>query len=194
MPMRWLPTIVHRARADVTKPMPLVFALLIQSVTFWAGVWLLRDQRVSMLAWAALYVCCVSVAATLRHRRFARFQMSPGAWLLFAVNSVMLAALFWGANMALDLINGPHRPTVDWAAHLGGLELWFALCPGVLSVGISGCALSLQANLTRRRASPQPQTAHLSATKPHRLSSAPDTASETAIPSSHLPLRSSRDL
>ncbi len=193
MPMRWLLTTARRAEADVTQPMAVAIALLIQSLTFWAGVWLLRDQRVSMFAWAALYVCCLSVAAALCHRRFARFKPSPGAWLLFALNSALLAALFWGANMALDLVNGAHRPKADWAAQLGGLELWFALCPGVLSVAIAGCVRSAQTNLTKRPASPQPQTARPSATTPHPPLSAPDTASETAIPSSHSPRRSSRD-
>ncbi len=172
-------------KADHTTGRGQATALLIQAIAFWAGVWLLRNQAVSIVAWNALYGCCALAALALHHRRFAHFQMQPGSWLLFALNVVLLAALFWGANTALDLINGPHRPKVDWAAQLGGLELWFVLFPGVWSIAMTGCARSLQAKLTKRPASPQPQTTRPSATTPHPLSNAQGKVSETAIPSSH---------
>ena len=143
MPMRWLHIIARRVGANAKKILNHGFAPLIQSIVFWLGAWLLRDQGVSMVAWAALYVCCVSAAGALQYSRFAACQLPPRAWLLFAVNSALVAALFWGANTALDLINAPQRPKDDWATHLGGLELWFALCPGVVSVAISSYVRSL---------------------------------------------------
>ena len=143
MPMRWLRTIARRVEANAKKILRHALAPLIQSIVFWLGAWLLRDQGVSMVAWAVLYVCCVSAAVALQLSSFAAYQLPPRAWLLFAVNSALVAALFWGANTALDLINAPHRPRDDWATHLGGLELWFALCPGVVSVAISSYVRSL---------------------------------------------------
>ena len=172
-------------KADNTMWREQAAALLIQAIAFWACVWLLRHQPVSIIAWSALYGCCALAAVALHHQRFARFQMQPGSWLLFALNAALLAALFWGANAALDLLNGPYRPKNDWTARLGGLELWFALFPGVWSIAMAGCVRSLQAKLSKQPASPQPQTAHPLATTPHPLSSAPDKVSETAIPSSH---------
>ena len=141
--MLWLHIIARRVGANAKKTLNHGFAPLIQSIVFWLGAWLLRDQGVSMVAWAVLYVCCVSAAGALQYSRFAAYQLPPRAWLLFAVNSALVAALFWGANTALDLINAPQRPKDDWATHLGGLELWFALCPGVVSVAISSYVRSL---------------------------------------------------
>ena len=141
--MLWLHIIARRVGANAKKILNHGFAPLIQSIVFWLGAWLLRDQGVSMVAWAVLYVCCVSAAGALQYSRFAAYQLPPRAWLLFAVNSALVAALFWGANTALDLINAPHRPKVDWATHLGGLELWFVLFPGVFSVAIAAWARSL---------------------------------------------------
>ena len=159
-------------------------ALLIQAIAFWACVSLFHNQGVSIIAWSALYGCCAVSALALHHRRFAHFQIQPSAWLLFALNVVLLAALFWGTNTALDLLNGPRRPKNDWTARLGGLELWFALFPGVWSIAMAGCARSLQAKLSKQPASPQPQTTRPSATTPHPRSSAQGKVSETAIPSS----------
>ena len=141
--MRWSHTIARRVGANAKKILNHAFAPLIQSITFWSGMWLFRDQSVSMVAWAVLYLCCASAAGAMQYSRFAAYPLSPRAWLLFAVNSALVAALFWGANTALDLINAPHRPKVDWATHLGGLELWFALFPGVFSVAIAAWARSL---------------------------------------------------
>ena len=40
----------------------------------------------------------------MQYSRFAHYPFKPGAWLLFSVNSALVAALFWGANMGLYLI------------------------------------------------------------------------------------------
>ena len=105
--MRSLRTIALRVVTDPSKLSNMSLAPLAQSIAFWTGVWLFRDQGVSMTAWAVLYVSCVSATYGLRHAHFALYsrfqpqQLQPGSWLLIAVNSVLVAALFWGANQGL---------------------------------------------------------------------------------------------
>ena len=135
---------------DVKRLLNVAFAPLIQSITVWLGVWFLRGQGVSLAAWAVLYACCFSAASALQHSRFTRYVSRPSAWLLFSVNSVLVAVLFWGANAGLDLIGNTNRQHAEWPAYFGGLELWFALCPGVFSVAIAGYARSLRLQRLQR--------------------------------------------
>lgn len=67
----------------------------------------------------------------------------PGGWLGLAGASVLFAAIFFGANGALDALNGPRPSPLDSGGSLGGFELWYALCPGLTSVAAAGWARSL---------------------------------------------------
>ena len=144
--MLWLHAIDCSVETDSTKQGRLTPALplLIQSITFWLVVWGLRAESVSAQAWVALYAAGVGAALAMQHPRFDAYRFPSSAWLLFAVNSVLVAALFWGATVGLELITVRQHANAAWSAYLGGLELWFALCPGALSVAIAGWTRSLQ--------------------------------------------------
>ena len=59
------------------------------------------------------------------------------SWLLLALNSALLAALFYGANEALDLLRPPGRRDLPYAT-LFGLELWTLFCPLLTVVALAG--------------------------------------------------------
>lgn len=119
-----------------------VVAALTQSIAYWAVVLLLRDQPVVPLAWIGLYGLCVVGAQVLVSvaARDARALASP----LAVVISLILAALFWGADAGRKLIDADYA---DYAQHhllLGGLELWWVLCPGLASILLAACTLNVK--------------------------------------------------
>jgi len=101
------------------------------SALYGAGVAALPAAHVHPASWTALFMACL-VAAVPLWRRW------PQAGLSIAGYSLLLAGIFLGANRGLDALNGPDRATLDVARSLGGLELWFVLCPGVSALGLGG--------------------------------------------------------
>ena len=77
---------------------------------------------------------------------------TASSWLLLALNSALLAALFYGANEALDLLRPPGRRDLPYAT-LFGLELWTLLCPLLSVVALAGAVRA--AWLARRRSGPR---------------------------------------
>ena len=116
-------------------------SLAVLSLLYWLSVGLLEAARVSLFAWLILYGVCVACAFTLWARLPARFGAQ--FWLLAAFYSVLFASIFFGANGALDALNGPNRAKAHVSEQLGGLELWFALCPGAFAVCVASCLRSL---------------------------------------------------
>jgi hypothetical protein len=118
-----------------------VAALFATSSVYWLVVVLLPGVGVSPIAWLTLFLACVCASLLV-----ARLQpLAPRTWLYFATCSVLLAAFFFGANLGLDALHGAERPKANVAATLGGLELWFVLCPGVTSVALAAWAVGLVA-------------------------------------------------
>jgi len=75
--------------------------------------------------------------------RASRDLLSPTAWLVCAMYSALFALIFYGANEGLDILYGAGRTKPDVASHIGGLELWWILCPGVFSVAVACAAASM---------------------------------------------------
>ncbi len=114
-------------------------ALLVQALVFGLGVRALQAWYVASVAWAGLYFCAVTAMAALLATGAAagrRTSLNACFWLRVAAYAGLFGAIFWGANFALDALHGAHRLKADVAAHLGGLELWLVLCPGVCSVAL----------------------------------------------------------
>ncbi len=80
--------------------------------------------------------------------------LRPLQWLAVAGYALLLASIFRGAEFALDALNGPQRRKADMASHLGGLELWMALCAvaafAVMAAAASACR-RLKRGVPRRR-------------------------------------------
>ena len=108
-------------------------ALLVQALVFAAGVAALQRAGVSAAAWAGLYLCAAVATVTAP----CWGPLRAGLWLALAGYALLFSALFWGANFGLDALHGAHRHKADVAQRLGGLELWFVLCPGVVSVALA---------------------------------------------------------
>ena len=130
--------------------MTTVSATLVVSSVYWLLVALMPSVSVSVVAWAALFLACLCCTLLVSLLRVRLHQATT--WLYVAACSALLAVAFFGANLALDALHGVGRPKVDVAASLGGLELWFVLCPGVTSVALAGAAASLVAKYCGRTA------------------------------------------
>jgi hypothetical protein len=110
------------------------------TVSYGLGVGLLATATVSRGAWSLLYLVCV--AACFAIPRFFHSKASAMTWLIAAFYAALFAAMFYGANAGLDALHGSSRNATRVADELGGLELWFVLCPGAFSVSL-GTALRL---------------------------------------------------
>jgi hypothetical protein len=115
------------------------------STTYWGTFSLVDEVGVSPVAQGVLYGACLSSWFWLR--RAAR-PTEPLAWLSRGAQSVVLALLFYGGNAARDVLFGADRPMAATPPWLGGLALWWILCPGVMSVALAAAAT---AQLTARR-------------------------------------------
>ena len=97
-----------------------------------SGFALFDPTGVSWVARTAFYACCA--AALLLVRRSGRAVAPATVWTIRAAYCVLLAVLFYGANQARDILYGPERLKAHLPVWLGGLELWWILCPGICSV------------------------------------------------------------
>jgi len=102
------------------------------TIVYWSGFALFDPAGVSWVTRTVFYACCV--AALLFVRRSAGPVAPAIAWTIRAAYCVLLAALFYAANQARDILYGPERLKAALPVWLGGLELWWILCPGVVSV------------------------------------------------------------
>lgn len=120
--------------------MRITIPLLAQFALFWTTVAVLDGAGVTLLAWAALYAlsaCAFSVMLAGPWTGTAR------RWLAIVFYSLFFAACFYFANVGLDVLHGAGRPKADVARHLGGLEFWFFLCPGVTAFAVAGLVHAL---------------------------------------------------
>lgn len=115
--------------------------LLALSALFWLGVGILRAAPVTAAAWATLFVLCGVVALLLWTRGPSRAGFRD--WMSAALYAAWLAVFCYGVVRGLDALYGAHRLRAHPEGLLGGLELWTLLCPGALSVALSGVVRSL---------------------------------------------------
>ncbi len=115
-------------------------ALVLAGLFYWAVVAVLQAAAVAPQAWALLFGACIACALLCPDKTIR--ALSPGAWLYGAFCALLVAAFFFGANIGLDALHGANRPKAHVAASLGGLELWFVLCPGLSSFAIAMAMIS----------------------------------------------------
>jgi hypothetical protein len=121
-------------------------SVFVLSVGYWSGFALFDSAGVLLRAQSALYVCCVLALLYLRR---STWSAAPAkSWLVRAAYSVLLALLFYGANRAQDILYGPERLKSNLPGWLGGLELWWILCPGIASIALAAASARL---LSERR-------------------------------------------
>ena len=130
----------------------LLVQVLVQALVFAAAMAALQHADVTnvtdvtAVAWAGLYLC--SALATVALPRWV--PLNAAGWLAAAGCALLFSAMFWGANFGLDALHGAHRHKADVAQYLGGLELWLALCPGVVSAAL-GAAVQVWWTRPRHR-------------------------------------------
>ena len=95
----------------------------------------------STAGWTGAFATAALASLLLRSPRIGPTR--PRGWLGLAGASMLFAAIFFGANGALDALNGPRPSPLDSGGSLGGFELCYALCPGLTSVALAGWARSL---------------------------------------------------
>jgi hypothetical protein len=119
------------------------------TIVYWSGFALFDPPEVSWVTRAAFYACCV--AALLFVRPGGRSRAPAIGWTVRAAYCVLLAMLFYGTNQARDILYGPERLKPELPGWLGGLELWWILCPGLVSVclAIAAARFTLDAPVPR---------------------------------------------
>jgi hypothetical protein len=108
--------------------------LLTHAAIFWAFVVLVPAAGVARGAWAFAYAAgalCLFAAQRARHLR-----LSPARALKLVGYSILVAALFFGADFALTTLGNSVTPRQALPAAFGGLELWYLLVPGVAAVAL----------------------------------------------------------
>jgi len=121
--------------------------LLAQTFVFSLGAVAVPSGLVATGAWVGLYLAVSAASSLAAYLGWPRWP--AWTWLAALGYTLLFAALFCGANLALDALHGAHRPNADVARHLGGLELWFVLFPGIASMAVSGFARTLLSRQAR---------------------------------------------
>jgi hypothetical protein len=165
---------MRRKRCITLLRLTTMRGLFVQLAVYWALVGTLAVASVTTWAcWVLQALLALAFWGSYRWRPSA--NLTPRSWVRLAIYSVLGAASFAGANFAMDALHGAHRPKAEVASHLGGLELWFVLCPGVFSLALGRLAgRSTRAvrprRLLRLTISPaNPRAAGLSAKTPFAL-------------------------
>ena len=121
--------------------LPNAAGFFIFTLCYWALVRLFVNTAVEPRGWQLLYAACLTLAV-LAWTRFAA-AWSWRDWLLMAFYSAFLAMYFFFANMGLDVLHGVARRRSRPEDDLNGLELWFALFPGVFALTLGGVVRAL---------------------------------------------------
>jgi hypothetical protein len=110
------------------------------SAAYWSVFALVGDVGVSPCAKWVLYAGCLSTWRWLHPHEGTAGPTATLTWLVRAAQSVALALLFYGANAGRDVLFGLERLKAETPAWLGGLELWWILCPGAASIALAAAA------------------------------------------------------
>ena len=117
--------------------------------TFVGFLALLQPGTVEPAAWLAVFtVGWVFLILAPNHQAYPKSQ---GTWLKAALYTLLLASLFFGTDFALHALGNTVKPRAALPPYLGGLELYWLLVPGVLSVATGGLAGAV----LERRSQPQ---------------------------------------
>lgn len=109
--------------------MALAGGLLMHAASFWAFVFLVPTAGVAATAWVVAYAGGVAYLLAAPHLHGAR--LSPVQSLKLLGYCVLVAALFFGADSALNALGNSVKTRQALPAAFGGLEVWFLLVPGV---------------------------------------------------------------
>jgi hypothetical protein len=106
--------------------------LLAHAVAFGALLAVLRPAGVAPVAWLVVYG--IGVAALAWGPRSRAWPRSPVVWLKVLAGAVLIAAVFFGADVALTTLGNSVKPRLPPPAALGGMTLPLFLLPGVATV------------------------------------------------------------
>lgn len=125
--------------------------LLAHAAAFAALVAWLRPGGVTAAALITVFALgVVFLLLAPRHRRYSR---SVRVWTTTLVYASLLAALFAGADFALQALGNSVKSRTPLPQWLGGLELYWLLVPGVASVAVGALAGLLTERPDPKRAS-----------------------------------------
>jgi hypothetical protein len=126
-------------------------ALVIQAASYWFAVMALPISNVGTETWFVLYAGCAAVLAIGSLVPTLRLEFL--GWLQVLVYSILLSAIFFGADFALEALRGAVRPRTRLPASFHGLEFYLVLAPGLASSAVGGAVGNLLARWTQRFAS-----------------------------------------
>ncbi|UUX94379.1 hypothetical protein [Aquabacterium sp. J223] len=106
--------------------------LLAHAVAFTGLLALLRPVGVVPVAWVLVFG--LGSAVLTWGPRHPIWPRSPAVWLKVFAVTVLVAAVFFGADVALTTLGNSVKPRVPPPEALGGLTLPLFLVPGVASV------------------------------------------------------------
>ena len=106
--------------------------------TFVGFLALLRPGTVEPAAWLGVFA--IGWAFLILAPNHQAYPKSQGTWLKAALYTLLLASLFFGTDLALHALGNTVKPRAALPPYLGGLELYWLLVPGVLSVAIGALA------------------------------------------------------
>jgi hypothetical protein len=113
----------------------LVATLVAHLVAFWGAAWLARSPAVDSSYWVLCYLAgaVLPVASRWVHG----LRVGPRVALQIIGYASLLALVFWGANMALDLLGNSVKTGRLPPELRTGLPLHLILVPGVASYGLA---------------------------------------------------------
>lgn len=137
VPMKFSPPRARPGRhgwPDGMNLLPAVARVASHLLAFVGVLAALPQQQVAPAAWLAVYaIGLVFLACAPRHRLY---PQAPAWWLRVLLYSVLLAAIFFGADWALNTLGNSVKGRATLPAAFGGLELYAVLAPGVASVAL----------------------------------------------------------
>ena len=110
-------------------------AVLVHLLAFWGTVAVLPAAAAPVQGWALLYAAGLAwlwLAGRVPDLRAA--GMAPSAVFVYAL---LLAAIFLGADGALDALRGSVKPRSALPVFVHGLALHWVLAPGIASVALA---------------------------------------------------------
>ena len=114
--------------------MKTIASLVAHSIAFTAFVGLCRPDTVAPVALLGVFVAGFAFLVWApRHKRCPR---SPVAWLATFVYAILLAAVFAGADFAMEALGNSIRSRAPLPPAFGGLELYWLLVFGVATVAV----------------------------------------------------------
>jgi thiol:disulfide interchange protein len=119
--------------------MPDALGLVVLALEMFLTVRLARDHEILSWIWILVYVVLAIVGIYAWHDKKA--PQTPAGWLLFAVGTVILGAVFFASDIGAGHSEHPNLPLVHAAKQVGsplGFGPTLIVSPGLTIISIAG--------------------------------------------------------